>query len=71
MRDLPFGRESRHSTDGGVYRIVFDRPEQFNAFTPNLYNEIRLGVLRAQDDPDVRCVVLEGSGGVFASGGRG
>jgi len=69
MADHSEFRESRQFTADGAYRIVFDRPEQRNAFTPTLYGEIRRGVMLADGDPDVRCVVVEGSGGTFASGG--
>jgi enoyl-CoA hydratase len=61
--------ESKQFVEGDVYRIVVDRPQQRNAFTPSLYREVKMGVLTAEADPAIRCTVIEGSGGVFASGG--
>lgn len=55
--------------DDGVYTIRLRRPEKRNALSPELYHEIKLGVLRATGLADAEVVVLEGSGGAFAAGG--
>jgi enoyl-CoA hydratase/carnithine racemase len=55
--------------ENGVYRIVFDRPSHRNAFSPTLYGEIKRGVLMGEGDPEVVCIVIEGSGGSFGAGG--
>jgi methylglutaconyl-CoA hydratase len=60
---------SEQVVEGPVYRIRLCRPEAMNALTPTLYGEIRAGVLAGLGDPDVRVIVIEGSGGVFAAGG--
>lgn len=62
-------KESEHTTEGPVYRIRLCRPDHMNAMTPTLYGEIRAGVLAGLGSPDVRVIVIEGSGGVFAAGG--
>jgi enoyl-CoA hydratase len=54
---------------GAVYRIQLARPDQKNALTPELYREIREGILRATGMPEVRVVLLEGQPGSFAVGG--
>lgn len=61
--------ESEHSIEGPVYRIRLCRPAKMNALTPTLYGEIRAGVLAGLGSPNVRVIVIEGSGGVFAAGG--
>jgi enoyl-CoA hydratase/carnithine racemase len=61
--------ESEQGVEGNVYRIRLCRPDKMNALTPNLYGEIRAGVLAGTGHPDVRSIVIEGSGGSFAAGG--
>ena len=62
-------RESRHETAGGVRTITLDRPKQRNALTPDLFREIKEGILEGWADPQTRVVVLRGAPGAFASGG--
>ena len=62
-------KESEHFVQGSAYHIRMCRPEKMNALTPTLYGEIRAGVLAGIGLPDVRCVVIEGSSSVFATGG--
>jgi enoyl-CoA hydratase/carnithine racemase len=60
---------SIHETSWGVRTITLDRPSQRNALTPDLYREIKEGVLEGWADPEVRVIVIRGSGGSFAVGG--
>lgn len=57
-----------HSTADGVCSITFNRPEKKNAFTLAMYESINGYLDRAARDPQVRCVVLAGTGGVFTGG---
>lgn len=56
------------STADGVCSITFNRPEKKNAFTLAMYESINGHLAAAAADPQVRCVVLEGTGGVFTAG---
>ena len=62
-------QDSKHSVENGVYRIILDRPTHRNAFSPTLYAEVKRGVLLGEGNPDVVCIVIEGSHGSFGAGG--
>jgi 2-(1,2-epoxy-1,2-dihydrophenyl)acetyl-CoA isomerase len=51
-----------------VGRIVLDRPEAKNALTPEMRDGITDAVVSFRDDPDVRCVLVTGTGDAFCSG---
>ena len=51
-------KESR----GGVLVLRLNRPEARNALNSELISEIGTSLLAAENDPDVRCVVLTGTG---------
>ncbi|MEX2394959.1 MAG: enoyl-CoA hydratase-related protein [Actinomycetota bacterium] len=55
-------------TEGGVLRITLNRPDAKNALTPDQRDEIIATLDAASDDPDVRAIVISGSGGSFCSG---
>ncbi|MFL4949796.1 enoyl-CoA hydratase/isomerase family protein [Streptomyces sp. MMS24-I31] len=58
----------RHETCEHVTRITLDRPEALNALTPEQRERI-IGLLaRASADPEVRAVVLTGTGRGFCAG---
>jgi enoyl-CoA hydratase/carnithine racemase len=52
-----------------VARIVLDRPEQLNAFSSRLYEELKWALRFATHDDAVDVVVLTGTGRAFATGG--
>lgn len=54
--------------DGGVARLVLDSPFNRNALSAQLRNELRIALLDAIADDDIRCIVLGHSGTVFCSG---
>lgn len=60
---------SEHTVVDGVYTIRLNRPDKRNALSPQLYHEIKLGVLCATGRDDVDMIVIEGGGGAFAAGG--
>lgn len=47
---------------GAVLVLRLNRPEARNALSPELIAEIGMGLLDAEQDPAVRCVVLTGTG---------
>jgi enoyl-CoA hydratase/carnithine racemase len=53
----------------GIYRIQIDRADKLNALAPEVYREIKNGVLRASGDPNARVILIEGQPGSFAVGG--
>jgi len=58
-----------YSVTGSTATIRLNRPEVRNAFTTELYAELRDAVRLSERDPQVRCVVVTGTGGSFAAGG--
>jgi methylglutaconyl-CoA hydratase len=52
----------------GVVTLTFDRPEARNAFDAALMEALTTTMRELGEDPDVRVVVLTGSGRVFSAG---
>lgn len=55
--------------DGGVATITLNRPEKRNALSDELTPALRETLLRFDEDPGVRVVVLTGAGTAFCAGG--
>ncbi len=53
--------------DGSVF-LVLNRPERANSFNFEMVNELRGALDDAENNPQVRCVVLSGAGDVFSAG---
>jgi len=62
-------RELGYKVEDGVARIRLDRPDQLNAFSSRLYEELKWSLRFATHDDAVDVVVLTGSGRAFATGG--
>lgn len=60
--------EVRHIVDGQVSYITLNRPEVLNALTPGQRDLVVELLDRATADPDVRAVVLTGTGRGFCAG---
>ncbi|MFD9002743.1 enoyl-CoA hydratase/isomerase family protein [Streptomyces sp. NPDC059582] len=58
----------RHTTDNQVSHITLNRPEALNALTPDQRERIIGLLFEASGDPDVRAVVITGTGRGFCSG---
>ena len=58
----------KFSVHDGVGTILIDRPERMNAWTPTLEAELRSAIRLAEEDDQVRCVVLTGAGRAFCAG---
>jgi enoyl-CoA hydratase/carnithine racemase len=54
--------------DGPVAVLVMNRPRTKNALDKALLAALRDGLRRVAEDPEVRAIVLTGSGGAFCSG---
>jgi hypothetical protein len=48
--------------------LEINRPERMNAWTPTLEATLRVLLVRADEDPDVHCLVLAGAGRAFCAG---
>lgn len=51
-----------------IAEIVLDRPDRMNALSPDLIDELVAAVERAEDDDDVRVLLLSGRGDDFSAG---
>ncbi len=48
--------------------LTLNRPERANAFNFEMVNELRAALADAEQNPQVRCVVLTGAGNIFSAG---
>ena len=60
---------ARYEADGGIATITMNRPETLNAMNGPLMGAVRAGLIAANNDADVRVVILTGAGRGFCSGG--
>ncbi|WP_225824474.1 enoyl-CoA hydratase/isomerase family protein [Streptomyces naphthomycinicus] len=60
--------EIRHEVGDGVCRLALDRPEALNALTPAMRDRLVGLLAEASADPEVRVVVLTGTGRGFCAG---
>ncbi len=58
-----------YDADRHVATITLDRPPRLNAYDVTMRDELDLALAAAADDPEIRVVVLKGSGRAFCSGG--
>jgi len=57
-----------YGKDGAVARVALDRPAKRNALSDTLLTELQDALDRADDDRDIRVVVLSGNGPAFCGG---
>ena len=55
--------------EAGVATITLNRPERLNALTFDVYDELRRAFYAISDEPDVRAVIITGTGRGFCTGG--
>ena len=55
---------------GGAAWITLNRPENRNALSAGLVNELYGHIADANADPAVRCIVLTGAGPAFCAGAK-
>jgi enoyl-CoA hydratase/carnithine racemase len=56
-------------TDGdGVRLLTWNRPDALNALSDELWDATRDALVAAQADPELRCVVITGTGRAFTAG---
>lgn len=52
----------------GVLTLTLNRPEKKNALTRAMYQTLGDAIDRAEHDPEVRCVLIQGEGDMFTAG---
>ncbi|WP_426437866.1 enoyl-CoA hydratase [Bradyrhizobium genosp. P] len=57
------------SLDQGLLTITMNRPDRRNALNPDMTRGLVDAARRAQDDTEVRAVLIRGAGGTFCVGG--
>ena len=57
-----------YEVSDGVAVVTLNRPDAMNAWTPQLSDELNLAMGVADDDDDVRAVVVTGAGKAFCAG---
>ncbi|KRF10889.1 crotonase/enoyl-CoA hydratase family protein [Nocardioides sp. Soil796] len=58
----------RYDVADGILTLTLDRPEQMNAFTVTMADELEAAFNRASQDDDVRAIVVTGAGKAFCAG---
>jgi len=53
---------------GGIARVTLNRPDVLNSFTMTMHREFYSALSDAEDDPEVRVVVITGAGRAFSAG---
>lgn len=61
-------QQVEYATDDRIATITLHRPEARNAYTAQMADEIADALVRADEDDDVRAVILTGSGSDFCVG---
>jgi enoyl-CoA hydratase len=57
-----------YEKDGRIARLTLNRPEKLNAINETMPDELSAAVARANEDDEVRVIVLSGAGRAFCSG---
>ncbi len=68
MADKPELKVTTYEVSEGVAVITLNRPDRLNAWTGRMEHEYRWAMATADDDPDVRVVVVTGAGRGFCAG---
>lgn len=55
--------------DGHVGVLALNRPDRRNALSPGIYTGLPSGLAQLAADPEIRVVVITGTGGAFSAGG--
>src|SRR6202142_4666125 len=56
-------------TDEGAARMIkLRRPEKKNAITQDMYRAMSEAIDTAQNNPEIRCLIITGGSGVFTAG---
>jgi methylglutaconyl-CoA hydratase len=65
---MPTTEATLYAIEGGAAWITLNRPENRNALSQILVTELHDHLVAANADPDVRCIVVTGTGPAFCAG---
>lgn len=60
--------EVLYAVDDHIATLTLNAPERLNTISRAMLDELTAALLRANEDPDVRCVILTGRGRAFCAG---
>ena len=58
----------RYEVTDGILRLTLNRPDQLNAFTVQMADDLEAAFTRASSDDDVRAIIVTGEGRAFCAG---
>lgn len=58
----------RHEVEDGILTVVLNRPDQLNAFTVEMADELEATFVEVNDRDEVRAVIVTGEGKAFCAG---
>lgn len=61
--------ELLESLEDGILTLTINRPHAYNTLSLSLSACLSDALVRAEENADVRCIVLTGAGGIFSAGG--
>jgi len=67
-RDWDFQLVIYEKVNDSIARITLNRPDKRNAFNDRMFEDLSAAMHRANDDPDVRVVIIRGAGSGFGAG---
>ena len=56
------------SLQGGIFSVTLNRPEKKNALTNEMYYRLDQALVEAEDNDDIRAVLLRANGATFSAG---
>jgi methylglutaconyl-CoA hydratase len=65
---MPTTESTLYRSDGGAAWITLNRPDNRNALSQSLVTELDAHLAAANDDTNVRCIVITGAGPAFCAG---
>ncbi|MEM9650747.1 MAG: enoyl-CoA hydratase-related protein [Actinomycetota bacterium] len=57
-----------YDVDGHIATLTFNRPDRMNTITPKMLNALSERLLEADQDPEVRVIVITGNGRAWCAG---
>ena len=67
--DIIFEKKYHTELEGGVARVVVNRPQKYNAFTAHTMDEMFRAMYDASHDPLMAAIIITGMGDHFGTGG--
>ncbi|MHA2090753.1 MAG: enoyl-CoA hydratase/isomerase family protein [Candidatus Kariarchaeaceae archaeon] len=69
MAIIEYSKEGTFLSDKeNIAKITFNRPEKLNAFSNEVLEELNLALDKAEQDPDIRAIIITGNGKAFSAG---